>query len=180
GECSHRGRCSYRGPPLVGAPVAGAIWGGAFGRAGHAVRTGGGPAIRRCSYRGGVAFWVCRSTRDGCDMGWRIWACWARRSHRGGPAIRRCSYGWASRFGFVGAPVAGAIWGGAFGCAGHAVRTGAVRRSGGAPTGGALVGAPAPGAKGPASLIIQAREFPRPPSLLHPTPLLLSSFLFSR
>src|SRR5690554_6408789 len=142
-------------------------------------------------------------------MGVRIWACWARRSHRG-----RCSYGWASRCGFVGAPVTGAIWGGAFGRAGHAVRTGAVRPSGGAPTeksvvfwvcrstrvgceevqprvvgacsvrtgavrrsGGAptgddpwVVGAPAPGAKGPASLIILAREFPRPPSLLHPTP----------
>src|SRR5690606_6397758 len=105
-------------------------------------------------------------------MGWRIWACWARRSHRG-----RCSYrgaplvgapvsgakgatwvvgacsvrtgggaptGGASRFGFVGAPVAGAIWGGAFGRAGHAVRTG-----GGAPTGDDpwVVGAPAPGAK---------------------------------
>src|SRR5690606_6769332 len=134
GECSHRGRCSYRGPPLVGAPVAGAIWGGAFGRAGHAVRTGGGPAIRRCSYRGGVAFWVCRSTRDGCDMGWRIWACWARRSHRG-----RCSY-----------------------------------------RGGALVGAPAPGAKGSASLLILARVFRWPPSLLHPTPPRLSSFLSSR
>src|SRR5690606_925492 len=31
---------------------------------------------------GDVAFWVCRSARGGCDMGWRIWACWARRSHR--------------------------------------------------------------------------------------------------
>src|SRR5690606_9760158 len=42
---SHRGRCSYRGSVVfwvVGAPVSGAIWGGAFGRAGHAVRTGGG------------------------------------------------------------------------------------------------------------------------------------------
>src|SRR5690554_777208 len=98
-------------------------------------------------------------------MGWRIWACWARRSHRGGAPTRG-----ASRFGFVGAPVAGAIWGGAFGRAGHAVRTGAVRRSGGAPTGGALVGAPAPGAKGSACLIILARVFHWPPSLLHPTP----------
>src|SRR5690606_3160935 len=103
-------------------------------------------------------------------------------SHRGGPAIRRCSYRGASRFGFVGAPVTGAIWGGAFGRAEHAVRTGAVRRSGGAPTGDDpwVVGAPAPGAKGAACLIILARVFRWPPSLLHPTPPRLSSFLSSR
>src|SRR5690554_3970616 len=66
-------------------------------------------------------------------------------SHR---AVRRSGgapTGGASRFGFVGAPVAGAIWGGAFGRAGHAVRTG-----GGAPTGDDpwVVGAPAPGCEG--------------------------------
>src|SRR5690606_13197660 len=60
------------------------------------------------------------------------WLAWARGACRG------------FAFCMVGAPVSGAIWGGAFGRAGHAVRTGAVRRSGGAPTGDDpwVVGAP--------------------------------------
>src|SRR5690606_26709661 len=87
----------------------------------------------RCSYRGGVVFWVVGAPvagANGCNPGsWCLLG-----SHR---AVRRSGgapTGGASRFGFVGAPVAGAIWGGAFGRAGHAVRTG-----GGAPTGGRRV-----------------------------------------
>src|SRR5690554_1059335 len=119
---------------------------------------------------------ACRSTRVGCEGG-NLGSWCLLGSHR---AVRRSGgapTGGASRFGFVGAPVAGAIWGGAFGRAGHAVRTG-----GGAPTGDDpwVVGAPAPGAKGSASLIILARVFRWPPSLLHPTPPRLSFFLFSR
>src|SRR5690606_34358373 len=71
----------------------------------------------------------CRSTRFGCEGG-NLGSWCLLGSHR---AVRRSGgapTGGASRFGFVGAPVAGAIWGGAFGRAGRAVRTG-----GGAPTG---------------------------------------------
>src|SRR5690606_38355134 len=70
-----------------------------------------------------------------------VGACSVRTGRSGDPAVLLQR---ASRFGFVGAPVAGAIWGGAFGRAGHAVRT-----AGGAPTGDDawVVGAPAPAAK---------------------------------
>src|SRR5690606_1914088 len=58
-------RCSYRGPPLVGAPVSGAIWGGAFGRAGHAVRTG---AVRRSGGAPtGDDSWVVDAPAPGCE-----------------------------------------------------------------------------------------------------------------
>src|SRR5690554_1717803 len=73
---------------------------------------------------------ACRSTRVGCEGG-NLGSWCLLGSHR---AVRRSGgapSGGASRFGFVGAPVAGAIWGGAFGRAGHAVRTGAVLLQGG-------------------------------------------------
>src|SRR5690554_3593514 len=115
---------------------------------------------------------ACRSTRVGCEWGLTrvVGACSVRTG--GGPAIRRCSYG-GRRGSGCRSTRDGCEWGGAFKRAGHAVRTG-----GGAPTGGDpwVVGAPAPGAKGSACLIILARVFRWPPSPLHPTPPLLSSF----